>query len=127
MAERYAGKETSFAADLADHGITVPAALFNSVAENLLQNAADKRKLQPAMPVAVRLHSENGKAVLEVTDGGSEIPAAIAATLLRGPVVSENGLGIGLYQAARHAELGGYRLLLAENRPGCVCFRLQPA
>ena len=35
-----------------------------------------------------------------------------------------NGLGIGLYQAARQAEAGGYRLALESNRDGEVCFTL---
>ncbi len=43
------------------------------------------------------------------------------------PVPSSTGLGIGLYQAARHAERGGYALTLAENRDGEVCFVLRRA
>jgi hypothetical protein len=44
--------------------------------------------------------------------------------LFLGPVSSESGYGIGLYQAARHAQVAGYCLELAENRAGRVCFRL---
>jgi signal transduction histidine kinase len=44
--------------------------------------------------------------------------------LLRAPVSSRNGLGIGLYQAARLAESSGYRLELESNRDGAVCFVL---
>jgi signal transduction histidine kinase len=44
--------------------------------------------------------------------------------VLRAPVSSRGGLGIGLYQAARQAEAGGYRLALESNRDGEVCFAL---
>ncbi len=35
-----------------------------------------------------------------------------------------SSLGIGLYQSARQAPQLGYRVELAENRAGCVCFTL---
>jgi len=37
---------------------------------------------------------------------------------------ARGGLGIGLYQGARLAEASGYRLELASNRAGEVCFAL---
>ncbi|MBP9804335.1 MAG: hypothetical protein KBE22_05450 [Candidatus Accumulibacter sp.] len=43
---------------------------------------------------------------------------------LRGPVPSDSGLGIGLYQVARHAEACGYSLVLAHNTDGKVSFVL---
>jgi hypothetical protein len=55
------------------------------------------------------------------------VPAEIAASLLRAPVPSHNGLGIGLYQAARQAQLSGYELRLEANRDGEVCFALRRA
>ena len=55
------------------------------------------------------------------------IPPDIAASLLRAPVASSAGLGIGLYQAARQAEASGYRLELESNRDGEVCFVLTGA
>jgi hypothetical protein len=45
---------------------------------------------------------------------------------MKEPVASEDGLGIGLYQAARQADSQGYRLALAENRSGRVVFTLSP-
>jgi len=51
----------------------------------------------------------------------------VANVLFRAPVRSSAGLGIGLYQAARHAETSGYALTLAENRDGEVCFALTRA
>jgi hypothetical protein len=41
-------------------------------------------------------------------------------------VPSEDGLGIGLYHAARQAEELDYRLALEEDRPGHVSFILAP-
>jgi hypothetical protein len=51
----------------------------------------------------------------------------VASILLRAPVRSNTGLGIGLFQAARYAEKSGYALTLAENRDGSVCFALRQA
>jgi len=44
---------------------------------------------------------------------------------LRGPVPSEAGFGVGLYQASRLAEISGFSLQLRENNPGKVCFSLR--
>jgi hypothetical protein len=52
------------------------------------------------------------------------VAPGIAGALLRAPVASRAGLGIGLYQSARLAEASGYRLELASNRDGEVCFVL---
>jgi signal transduction histidine kinase len=61
---------------------------------------------------------------LRVRDTGSAVPPEIQPALLRAPVNSHGGLGIGLYQAARLAESRGYRLILETNRDGDVCFAL---
>lgn len=107
--------------------VVADAALFSSIAENLLQNIADKRHANPGVQAVVYLYGNAGRAWLEVSDDGAAIPAALAEGLLSQHVPSENGLGIGLLQSARLAEQGGYRLTLAENRDGCVRFRLAPA
>ncbi|MDX9994320.1 MAG: HAMP domain-containing sensor histidine kinase [Rhodocyclaceae bacterium] len=98
--------------------------MFSSVAENLLQNIIDKRPGSPDLQGEVRLKIGSTGVLLEVEDNGTHIPEAVAERLLRQHVPSENGLGIGLYQSARLAEEYGYRLSLAENRDGCVRFRL---
>jgi sensor histidine kinase regulating citrate/malate metabolism len=61
---------------------------------------------------------------LTVADDGEAIAPALAGSLFSEPVSSEDGLGIGLYHAARQAEGVGYGLALTENRPGCVAFSL---
>jgi len=62
---------------------------------------------------------------LRVCDSGSAVPPEVEARLLRSPVSSRGGLGIGLYQAARQAEAAGFQLALEENRDGQVCFALR--
>lgn len=102
-------------------GLLVSRALFDSVAENLLQNALSKRQRESGLKIEVRFDEGD----LLVGDNGSAIPPSVAAGLMSEPVTSNDGLGIGLYHAARQAQGGGYRLALEENKPGCVLFRLQ--
>lgn len=101
---------------------SIPAALFDCVLENLLDNALKKRQFQPDIGITIELRAE--PLCITVCDSGDPMPEAIATNLLRGVVVSENGLGVGLYQAARRAEQLGYRLALLSNQPGKVCFEL---
>lgn len=102
----------------------IPAELFDSVAENLLENVRVKQQVEPDLRVEVRAVSDGERTWIEVCDSGSPIPADKASLLLRGPVPSESGLGIGLYQAARQAQQASYTLTLESNEPGRVCFRL---
>ena len=102
--------------------LPVPGALFDSVLENLLQNALAKGLRSPGLRICVSFVD----AGIAVSDDGSCIPGELANSLLAEPVASEDGLGIGLFHAARQAEGLGYRLSLAENRDGCVRFRLAP-
>lgn len=124
---RYADRKIAFVMTGELASIKLGPLLFSSVSENLLQNIADKRRHDPDVGAQVCLGAENGKAWLEVMDTGDAIPAARAALLFIDVAPSENGLGIGLYQSARLAQRSGYRLELAENRDGCVRFRLAPA
>ena len=99
---------------------TLPRSLFDSVVENLIQNALAKRQRQPGLAISVS-YSAGG---LTVADDGSPVAPEIVASVLREPVSSEDGLGIGLYHAARQAEASGYRLELSANLPGQVAFSL---
>ena len=106
----------------------VPAALFNHVVENLITNALDKRGTNPALRIDVMLGAdERGGVAVKVSDDGTPLPPALAANLFRAPVVSETGLGIGLYQVARLLEGSGYALTLVANQPGEVGFALARA
>lgn len=128
LQSRYDDANTTVLAegDLTTCRVTDPT-LFSSVAENLLQNIAAKRRRQPGLAAAVRLVCSHGESCLEVSDNGSAIPGPLAAKLLSERVASEDGLGIGLYQCARQAEQSGYRFELAKNLDGCVRFRLARA
>jgi signal transduction histidine kinase len=127
LQDAFAGREITFSrvGDLS--GLVLPVTLFASAAENLLQNALDKRKLQPGITIDARLTANADGLELQVCDGGTEVPAEMAARLGNEPVKSENGLGIGVYQVGRLAAKAGYRLELSSNIPGQVCFRLAAA
>jgi signal transduction histidine kinase len=105
-------------------GLRLPRSLFESVADNLLRNALAKRAAQPDLRIQVSL-SLDGEVVLRVKDSGSAIAEDLAKRLLRGPVDSQAGLGIGLFQAARQAESAGFSLSLEHNRDGEVRFALK--
>ncbi len=100
----------------------IPAPLLDCVIDNLLDNVLKKRQNDPDLEIRVEIESEPLR--LQVCDNGNPIPEAIAAKLLHTAIVSESGLGIGLYQASRWAGQLGYRLELTSNSPGAVCFEL---
>ena len=102
----------------------LPLEVFAGVTDNLVRNAAEKHLREPALRLSIRLAPAQDGFELAVCDSGSAMTDRLAASLFLGPVVSESGYGIGLYQAARHARAAGYSLELAENRTGRVCFRL---
>jgi len=99
----------------------VPRELFDSVADNLIRNALAKRAAEPSVRVRVALRADG----LSVSDTGKAIPEKVARALMRAPIASAAGLGIGLYQAARQAEATGYRLVLEKNSDGEVCLALR--
>jgi len=125
LEKRYAADWLDFSEEgsLAACRVNDPA-LFSSIAENLLQNIVEKRRSDPEITAEVRLFCRENKLGLEVSDTGGDIAEEIATKLFKQRLPSENGLGVGLYQCARLAEQGGYRLELTENRTGCVRFRL---
>lgn len=97
--------------------------VLTSVVDNLLQNAIEKAKQEREIQIQVELnHGDN--VCVEVSDTGSAIPKPVAQQLFSKRIKSENGLGIGLYQAAKQAEQAGYTLSLVENQTGEVRFRL---
>lgn len=104
----------------------IPAALFNLAVENLIANALEKRAAAPWLVIRVTLRALPEGVGVDVCDDGKPLGPVLARDLFRGPVPSETGMGIGLYQAVRLLEPGGYTLSLAENQAGRVCFRLAP-
>jgi len=123
LARQYRGEGVEFASDALPAGARVPRSLFDNVADNLIRNALAKRATEEGTRVRVTL-SYGTSITLRVRDSGSAVPAQLEANLLRTPVTSHDGLGIGLYQASRLAESRGYSLTLESNRDGEVCFAL---
>ena len=123
LTARNAGDGIGFEAEL-EVDPTIPAELFDSVIENLLENARTKRLSEPEIRIDVSLKAGERCTRLRVSDTGSALDPEIAKVLFHGPVKSRSGLGIGLYQAAKHASQLGYRLALGEREKPGVCFEL---
>ncbi|MDE3011881.1 MAG: HAMP domain-containing histidine kinase [Pseudomonadota bacterium] len=105
--------------------LQVPRNLFDSVAENLLENALRKRGVEPGLQIRLSwLASEAGG--FEVFDTGTAVPDGVVGRLFLHPTSTMKGLGIGLMQAAAQARGLGYRLALRSNRTGAVVFALLP-
>jgi signal transduction histidine kinase len=120
----YRSEGIEFSAEGVEAGVKVPGALFESVADNLIRNALAKRETDPGVRIAVGLRCGE-RLELRVADTGAAVPAELAEKMLRGPVPSRRGMGIGLYQAARQAQENGFTLGLERNAQGDVCFALR--
>ncbi len=121
---QHKSEHLDFEAEVLTAGARVPRSLFDSAGENLLRNALAKRAREPGLRIQVSLLI-GPQVVFTVHDSGTAVPEELAKRLLRGPVDSSAGLGIGLYQAARQAESAGYELTLEVNRDGEVRFALK--
>jgi len=102
----------------------IPKGLFDSVADNLIANAMQKRSQQPGLAITVQMRLD-GAVEFSVCDDGAAVSPAVLRDLMRAPVPSDSGLGIGLFQAAQQAQAQGYTLELCANRDGEVCFVLK--
>jgi signal transduction histidine kinase len=104
--------------------VDVPAALFDSFVENAVDNVREKMAREPDLELSIVFACDLQKVELSVCDTGTPVDANVVLKLFREPIERGTGLGIGLFQAARQARLAGYRLELAHNRAGYVCFTL---
>jgi signal transduction histidine kinase len=120
---KYAGRCINFVETI-DNDRLIPVDVFNTVTENLLDNARAKRQLQPELSITLGLKSDADKVHLSVIDNGAPIPKETLTKLFNEVIVSENGYGIGLYQSSQIAKRAGYKLQLESNKPGDVCFSL---
>jgi len=102
----------------------IPYDLFDSVIENLLENTTFKGQLDDNIKITISLMTSGTNVKLSVCDTGEMIDEKIVEKLFQQPMDSDTGLGIGLYQAARQAELNGFRLKLVHNEKSRVCFQL---
>jgi signal transduction histidine kinase len=127
LRERFGDSDVMLEADLRDPDARLPSECFDSVVDNLVDNARHKIAAGAARAIRIRVDSENRVTRVTVSDDGAAIAPAIARDLLVRPVPSITGLGIGLYQSARQAQMAGCELVLAENRDGEVRFELSYA
>ncbi len=102
----------------------IPVDLFDSVIDNLLENIQTKQYSEQGIEITITLACNDDVIIVTVCDSGSMIPDNISSELINNPISSDNGLGIGLYQASKQAEIFGYNLKLIINQPGRVCFEL---
>jgi signal transduction histidine kinase len=116
----HANQRLNFHSDI-ENNVTLPVDLFDSVAENLINNALNKPGVTQ---IDVRLLSTTDIIVLSVCDNGVEIEPEIENSLFMQPVSSGSGMGIGLYQSAIMAHAFNYELELSQNETGRVCFNL---
>ncbi|HEY9397819.1 MAG TPA: ATP-binding protein, partial [Burkholderiales bacterium] len=115
--------DVEFEGDAIGANVLLPKELFDTAAENLLQNALEKRRLDPSVKMKARFDCGD-RVQFSVTDTGAPVPEEIMRKLLRGPVHSETGYGVGLYQVARQAREAGFELRIVSNLPRRVCFEL---
>ena len=106
--------------------LQIPAELFDNVADNLIENALKKAADDKELRVCVTFSAAD-LGTLTVCDSGPAIPKGIVMHLFEGPVTSQTGLGVGLYQSNKLASNWGYALTLSVNRPGEVSFVLSSA
>lgn len=120
----YADRGIKFSLEGLDETVLLPKELFDSAGDNLLQNALRKHKLDESVTISANFICSD-TIEFSVCDTGVPVAAEVLKGLLRGPVPSETGFGIGLYQTSRLAEISGYSLQLRDNEPGRVCFSLR--
>jgi signal transduction histidine kinase len=120
----YSDRGVEFSLQGLDETVMLPKELFDSAGDNLLQNALRKRKLDESVKISANFVCSD-TIEFSVCDSGSPVAEEVLKGLLRGPVPSETGFGIGLYQTSRLAEISGYSLQLRDNEAGRVCFSLR--
>ncbi|HET7766543.1 MAG TPA: hypothetical protein VFK92_15775 [Burkholderiales bacterium] len=120
----YSGRGIEFSREGSADTVMLPKELFDSAGDNLLQNALRKRRLDESVSISASFRCDDA-IEFSVCDSGAPVASEVLRGLMRGPVPSETGFGIGLYQTSRLAEISGFSLQLRENDPGRVCFSLR--
>ena len=120
---RYNGRNIIF-----EHQLTanpdIPVDVFDSIAENLLENARSKRIVEHGLEIYITLECDENNLALHVRDTGTAVDESIVESLFRESLPSDDGYGIGLYQSYQQAVRNGLKLELIENTNGNVCFLL---
>ena len=104
----------NFSRDI-ESNIPVPIDLFDSVSDNLLNNALRK---ESAHSIDIRLLSSNEIILLSICDDGDAIKPEIESDIFNQPVSSGSGMGIGLYQSSIMASAFNFELELSQNETG---------
>jgi signal transduction histidine kinase len=100
--------------------------LLGQVLVNLVVNAADALRGQPAARLCLRTRRLDGHALIEVQDNGPGVPADLRHRIFE-PFFStkgDGGNGLGLWISAEIARLHGGELTLTEAPGGGSIFRL---
>ena len=124
LIQRYTGRNIQFQVDGPARDVKLPSELFDSVADNLIENALNKSAGGARRAGArdflggARRHADG------VRQRRRDREEHGGASCSRRRCTSQTGLGVGLYQSAKQATQLGYRLALAANEPGMVCFVL---
>jgi C4-dicarboxylate-specific signal transduction histidine kinase len=126
LLQRYNGRNIDFSVAGAISSLRIPAEVFDNVADNLIENALKKRTDNKDLCVRVTLSAAD-RGMLTVCDDGAPVPKSVALHLFGGPVASQTGFGVGLYQSSKLAANWGYVLALTVNEPGKVSFTLESA
>lgn len=121
---RYGGAGLQFQADTLNAAVKIPVDMFSCVAENLIQNASRKRAKEHSLKITVRLYATPQEVCLDVCDNGEAVPERVTQHLFQDIVSFSDGLGVGLFQAARWAKRHQYQLKLSNNLNGEVRFQL---
>lgn len=120
---RYAGRDIEFHGNIESER-EIPQDAFNTVIENLLENARTKRIREPQITITASIECSGEDISIVVCDSGHAIPDSISANLFRQVITSNDGFGIGLYHSWQQASRAGYSLELSENTEGRVCFSM---
>jgi K+-sensing histidine kinase KdpD len=123
LQSKYAGRDINFSESIHSDPL-IPLEVFNTVTENLLDNARSKRLMQPDLSITVTIQADNRSVNLRVLDSGQPVSEEARTQLFNEVIFSENGFGIGLYQSCQLANRAGYKLQLESNNSGNVCFCL---
>lgn len=123
LQSRYHGRNLDFEGNIMAV-MEIDTDVFDTVLENLLENARYKRRIHPETKIVTTIKINNKKVNITVCDDGDPMPSERAAMLFKQILPSEDGYGIGLYQSAQLAAKNGYKLTLIENEASHVCFQL---
>ncbi len=125
LQSRYHGRDIRFEGTTVAE-VSIDIDVFDTVLENLLENARSKRQVHPDTEIIASIKAENNQVIIKVCDNGDPVPSSKTELLFKQILPSQSGYGIGLYQSAQLAERNGYKLELVNNDPARVCFQLSP-